>query len=157
MWVQALREQHGRSVVLFSADSVATWADPFGWFEQFDTGVLGPLSREQPGRIRLTDWTAGEPAPGGWQDIEVADVLILEGVSSGRAALGSRVGVSVWLSLANRADRLERAVARDGELSRAHLAAWQDAEDAFFELDRPANRADFLASPDNWWTNPSRN
>ena len=79
--------------------------------------------------------------------IPVVDVLILEGVSSGRQALVDRVGVSVWLKTPGRADRLERAVARDGESSRAQLAAWQDAEDVFFERDRPGNRADFLAAP----------
>lgn len=135
------------SVLLFSSDLLATWADPFGWFERFDAGVLGPLAGGRDGRIRLTDWSSGEPRPGAWMVIPVVDVLILEGVSSGRRALGDRVGVSVWLKVSGRGDRLERAVARDGESSRAQLAAWQDAEDEFFERDQPGNRADFLAAP----------
>ena len=68
----------------------------------------------------------------------MVDVLILEGVSCGRAALGDRAGVLVWLTVADRRARLERAVGRDGEPSRPHLAAWQDAEDAFFRRDDTA-------------------
>ena len=35
---------------------------------------------------------------------------------------------------------------RDGEASRAHLAAWQDDEDAFFRADRTRERADLLVT-----------
>ena len=147
LWVEVVRERGARSVALFSADLLATWDDPFGWWARFETGVLEPLAQQRPGRIRVADWSCGEPSPGHWADVRVADVLILEGVSCGRAALGDRVGVSVWLQPADRRTRLERAVARDGESSRVRLAAWQDDEDAFFEHDRPANRADFVVSP----------
>ncbi len=148
LWTSVLREQvlpagGGLSVLLFSSDLLATWADPFGWFDRFDADVLGPIAQGRDGRIQLTDWTSGEPRPGAWMVIPVVDVLILEGVSSGRRALGERVGVSVWLKVPGRAERLERAVARDGETSRAWLAAWQDAEDDYFERDRPGTRADF--------------
>jgi hypothetical protein len=52
--------------------------------------------------------------------------------------------VLVWVEVPDRAGRLERAVRRDGESSRAQLAAWQDAEDAFFQADRTADRADIV-------------
>ena len=157
LWTTYLREQvrPGRlSVSLFSADLLATWADPFGWFDRFDADVLGPLAQGRDGHVQVTDWTSGEPRPGAWMAVPVVDVLILEGVSSGRMALGDRVGVSVWLKTPGRGTRLEHAVARDGESARAHLAAWQDAEDAFFAVDRPGNRADFLISPlhSTWWS-----
>jgi hypothetical protein len=50
----------------------------------------------------------------------------------------------VWVSLTGRRRRLDRAVARDGESSRALLATWQHGEDAFFAADRTAERADLL-------------
>jgi len=148
LWVQVLRGRGNGSVALFSADLLATWLDPFGWWDRFDAEVLQPLGNGMPGRIQLTDWTTADPSPGKWQDIPVVDTLIMEGVSCGRAALGDRVRCSVWLKFRSRRDRLERAVARDGESSRINLAAWQDAEDAFFELDRTADRADFVISAD---------
>jgi hypothetical protein len=147
LWRSYLQEQAGLSVRVFSSDELATWADPFGWFDRFEADVLTQLAAERAGRIQLTDWTGGEPVPGGWHDVPVTDVLILEGVSSGRVELADRVGVSVWLRDRDRAARLERAVARDGEPSRPLLADWQDAEDAFFERDRPWSRADFLVNP----------
>lgn len=130
------------SVVVFSSDMLATWADPFGWFAAFDTGVLKPLQRGLAGRVQLTEWTGGPPRPGEWHTIEVPEVLILEGVSSGRKALGDRAGLLVWVEVADRRQRLERAVGRDGEPSRAYLRAWQDDEDAFFAADGTAARAD---------------
>jgi len=143
-WRIALREA-GLSCALFSSDLLATWDDPFGWFDRFDDQVFGPLATGRPGRIQLTDWSSGEPVPGDWRDIPVSDALILEGVSSGRVALGDRASVQVWVHLAGRRQRLDRAVGRDGESARARLAAWQDAEDAFFDRDRPASRADIRA------------
>jgi hypothetical protein len=140
-WERDLRAR-GAAVLLFSSDLLATWTDPFGWFDRFDRQVLTPISFGRPGRIRLTDWTGGEPVPGDWFDVPVPEVLILEGVSSARSALHGRASVTVWVQVGDRAERLERAIARDGEPSRHFLTAWQDAEDAFFAGDGTRERAD---------------
>ena len=134
----------GGAASLFSSDLLATWDEPFGWWERFDAGVLQPLADGAPGRVQLTDWSTGDPKPGGWLTVPPADALILEGVSCGRTALDDRASVLVWVEVPDRAERLERAVRRDGESSRAQLAAWQDAEDAFFQADRTADRADIV-------------
>jgi energy-coupling factor transporter ATP-binding protein EcfA2 len=143
-WAQAVRDAGRGSVAVISSDLIATWDDPFGWWAPVDGGVLRPLADGKPGRIRLTDWTGGDPRPGDWVDVPMVDVLILEGVSCGRRALQGRASVVVWVSLSGHRRRLDRAVARDGESSRAFLATWQDAEDAFFAADRTAERADLL-------------
>ena len=78
-WADALRTAGTPSVAVFSSDLLATWDEPFDWWQRFDAGVLRPLSNGSPGRIRLTDWSAGEPGPGRWLDLEPVDVLILEG------------------------------------------------------------------------------
>jgi uridine kinase len=142
-WGAALREP-GRMVTVFSSDLLATWDDPFGWWQRFDAGVLQPLADGSPGRVQLTDWSTGAPTTGDWTVVPVPDVLILEGVSAGRSALGDRASVLVWVQVQDRGERLERAVRRDGESSRAQLAAWQVAEDAFFRADRTADRADVV-------------
>ena len=146
-WARDLRAR-GVSVAVFSSDLLATWADPFGWFDRFDAQVLGRLSRGEPGRIRLTDWSGGEPVPGGWVEVPVTDALILEGVSAARSDVAGRASVTVWVEIESRAERLERAVARDGESSRHFLAAWQDAEDAFFAADDIRARADLVVMAD---------
>lgn len=142
LWAQSLAAANCGSVAVFSSDLLATWDDPFGWWDAFDTGVLQPLMRGRPGRIRVTDWSSGIPRPGGWQEVPVVDVLVLEGVSCGRAAVAGRAGVLVWVELTDRRRRLERAVARDGEPSRDLLAAWQLGEDRFFRADTVERRAD---------------
>ncbi len=147
-WETDIRRR-GMSVVLFSSDLLATWSDPFGWFDRFDAQVLRPISQGRPGRIRLTDWTGATPAPGRWLDVPATDVLILEGVSSGRSALRGRASAMIWVEIGNRAERLERAVTRDGEISRHFLAAWQDDEDGFFAADRTRSRADLLVCDHN--------
>ncbi len=143
LWARDLRGR-GFRVALFSSDLLATWSDPFGWFERFDAQVLRPISKGDPGRIRLTDWTGTTPLPGGWLDVPVTDVLILEGVSSARSALHDRPSATVWVEIPDRAARLECAVARDGESFRDFLTAWQDAEDAFFRADNTRFRADLV-------------
>ncbi len=60
------------------------------------------------------------------------------------AELAGRAGVLVWVEEPDRAERLERAVGRDGPASRPMLAAWQDDEDAFFRADHTRERADLL-------------
>ena len=143
LWERDLRSR-GVPVTVFSSDLLATWTDPFGWFDRFDSQVLGPISRGDPGRIRLTDWTGDDATPGRWLVVPVTDVLILEGVSAARSGIAGRATVAVWVEIENRAERLERAVARDGESSRSFLTAWQDAEDAFFAADHTRARADLL-------------
>ena len=143
VWAAELRAA-GVPVTVFSSDLLATWDDPFGWWPRFDAGVLQPLARGFPGRIQLTDWSAGEQKRGDWLDLKPVDVLIMEGVSCGRVAVRDRASVLVWIEVRDRRERLERAVRRDGESSRVRLAAWQDAEDRFFRSDRTADRADLL-------------
>ena len=70
---------------------------------------------------------------------------------------GSGIGRGVGLALARRgarvvladlsAERLERAVARDGEAMRPFLARWQHDEDAHFRADRTRARADVVIAP----------
>jgi uridine kinase len=136
------------AVTMFSSDDLATWDDPFGWWDRLDRDLLRPLAAGRPGRIRVTEWVPDGPRPGHVITIAVPKVLILEGVSCGRAAVGNRASVVVWVEVIDRAARLERAVARDGEASRSYLRAWQDDEERFFGNDRTADRADVVVHPD---------
>ena len=67
-------------------------------------------------------------------------MLILEGVSAGRWAIAGRAGVLAWLELPDRAERLQRAVDRDGEGSRRFLQQWQDDEDLPKKRAEPMDR-----------------
>ncbi|HWD02289.1 MAG TPA: (d)CMP kinase [Amycolatopsis sp.] len=120
---------------LVSTDAFATWDCPFAWWPRLVDGVLTPLAAGRPGAYRRVDWTSGEPRPGALVRIPVPDVLVLEGVSSGRRAVRRLLSHLCWIEGGTEAERLERAVARDGEGSREHLRRWQDFERGWFPVD----------------------
>ncbi|MQA11467.1 MAG: uridine kinase [Pseudonocardiaceae bacterium] len=132
----------GARVALVSTDDFATWDDPVGWWPRLEAGVLGPLTRGEPGGYRRTEWPNGVPTLGSHIDVPVPDVLVLEGVSAGRRAMHSRLSHLLWVQLADPDLRLERAVAREGEANREPLRAWQRFENGWFAVDRTAERAD---------------
>ncbi len=132
------------SVAVWSTDLLATWEQPFDWWCDLETDVLQPLSAGRSGWLGTVTWTAGRPVPGAVVEVPPVDVLILEGVSSGRLAVAGRLSALLWVECLDRAARLARAVARDGEGSRENLRKWQDAEDAFYAVDDPRSRADMV-------------
>lgn len=123
-------------------DHFATWDDPVAWWPRLLDGVLDPLARGEPGRYRRMDWSEGRPRLGEWVTVEPADVLVVEGVSAARRSIASRLHLAVWVDGPGEAERLERAVARDGEASRAHLRRWQLFERGWFAVDDTRARAD---------------
>lgn len=134
----------GRPTELVSTDRFATWDDPVSWWPRLRDGVLVPLANGEPGRYRSTEWTDGIPGPGAMVDVPVPDVLVCEGVSAGRRAVRPLLSGLVWVEVADPAVRLDRAVARDGEPSRAHLAGWQAFETGWFAVDGTRNAADHI-------------
>ncbi|WP_306999233.1 uridine kinase family protein [Amycolatopsis thermophila] len=126
----------GTSTALVSTDHYATWADPVAWWPRLVAEVLDPLAAGRPASYRPLDWTTGEPRPGALRTVEPADVLVLEGVSAGRSSVRPRLSALCWVEGPGPAERLERAVLRDGPGTRRHFEAWQDFERGWFEVDR---------------------
>lgn len=122
---------------LISTDDFATWDDPVSWWPRLADGVLAPLSRGQPGQYVRMDWTSGEPWPGARVTVEPPPILVLEGVSAARVSVRPWLSALCWLPGPDHAERLERAVARDGAATRRDLARWQEFERAWFAVDRP--------------------
>lgn len=122
---------------LISTDHFATWDDPVAWWPRFAEGVLEPLSRGEPGHYVKLDWTSGRPEPGEHVTLPPPGVLILEGVSAGRASVRPLLSALCWLGGPDPATRLERAVQRDGEGARRHLERWQSFERGWYAVDCP--------------------
>ncbi|MEO6090292.1 MAG: (d)CMP kinase [Umezawaea sp.] len=135
-----LAVEMGATVV--PTDHFATWDDPVAWWPRLLDGVLDPLDSGLPGRYQKMDWSEGWPRLGEWVTVEPTDVLIVEGVSSARRSIASRLHLAVWVDGPSEAERLERAVARDGEKSWAHLRRWQLFERGWFAVDDTRSRAD---------------
>ncbi|MEU3625292.1 uridine kinase [Amycolatopsis coloradensis] len=132
----------GVRVALVSTDEFATWDEPVSWWPRLETGVLAPLRAGRPGGYRRVDWAGGAPRPGEEIEIDVPDVLVLEGVSSGRARIRPSLSLLTWLDGGSEADRLDRAAGRDGEESRADLRRWQLFERGWFTVDGTKAAAD---------------
>ncbi|GHG20019.1 hypothetical protein GCM10017567_43370 [Amycolatopsis bullii] len=131
----------GCRTALVSTDAFATWEDPVSWWPRLADGVLRPLADGVPGAYRRMDWSTGVPRPGELVRVTVPDVLVLEGVSSGRASARSLLSHLCWLSGGSDAERLARTVARDGAAARTELARWQRFERGWFAVDRTPEAA----------------
>ncbi|WP_409495291.1 uridine kinase [Amycolatopsis sp. cmx-11-12] len=140
--VVAELDSRGVRVALVSTDEFATWDEPVSWWPRLETGVLAPLRAGRPGGYRRVDWTSGVPRPGEEVEIDVPDVLVLEGVSSGRARIRPSLSLLTWLDGGSETERLDRAAGRDGEESRADLRRWQLFERGWFTVDGTRAAAD---------------
>jgi uridine kinase/glycosidase len=130
---------------IVQTDDFASWEDPLGWWPRLEAGVLDPLSRGRIARYRAYDWATRKPGPR--RVIGPTDVLILEGVSSARAAVTDRLTYSIWVEAP--ADvRLRRGLERDGEAARPQWERWMAEEDAFYAKDPVRNRADVIVDGD---------
>ncbi|NIJ09989.1 energy-coupling factor transporter ATP-binding protein EcfA2 [Saccharomonospora amisosensis] len=132
----------GVTVAMVSTDDFATWDVPVAWWPRLVDGVLEPFAAGRACGYRRMDWTGGVPRLGEWVRVPVPDVLVLEGVSAGRASVRRRLSALCWVGGPRPAERLERAVARDGESARSRLRDWQRFEHGWFAVDRTAHNAD---------------
>jgi uridine kinase len=101
--------------------------------------VLQPLGRGETARWQRYDWY--EQRFTQWHDVEVPDVLVLEGCGSGAQAYGPYRSLLVWLEAPLEA-RLQRWLDRDGPDVMAHREQWMDAEAAHFAYHRTRDQAD---------------
>jgi uridine kinase len=136
-------------VTVVSTDLLATWEEPLEWWPVLEHDLLAPLASGRAADLPVMQWVSGNPRPGGSVHVPPVDLLVLEGVSSGRRVVADRLTLLVWVELPDRAERLERAVARDGEQMRPFLVRWQDDEDAHFAADRTRDRADVVVMSPN--------
>jgi hypothetical protein len=136
----------GTNTALVRTDDFATWDDPVSWWPRLVEGVLTPLEQNRPGGYQRTEWVDGTPGPGAMITVPVPQVLILEGVSAGRRSIRARLSALIWCEVPDPHERLERAVARDGEACREPLRAWQRFEDGWFAVDDPRSAADVMVS-----------
>jgi uridine kinase len=136
------------SIVALDPDALVVHMDDLydGWkglgsvSRQLST-LIRPLAMGRAGFYRRYDWHRGEFAE--TVDVEPAPLLVLEGVGSGRAELGTMITVLVWVT-APRPLRRERGLARDGEDFAPQWDGWMRQEDAHFAGQRTADRADIL-------------
>jgi len=79
--------------------------------------------------------------------VSPADVVILEGVSSARAAARDRLTCAIWIDAPAKV-RLARGLERDGEAMRPDWERWMAEEDAFYAQDLVRDRVDVVVDGD---------
>lgn len=130
---------HGSPLV--HTDDFASWDNTLDWWHRLEEQVLLPLGEGRSGRFQRYDWERRELAE--WHEVEAADVVVIEGVSSARAAVADRLSCVVWVET-SRETRLRRGLDRDGEAALPLWCTWMADEDRHYARDRPWERADLV-------------
>jgi hypothetical protein len=138
----AFRADGARVAEVHTDDLLEGWADIVSFWPRLDEWVLDPLRRGADAAYRRYDWDASGWVQR-WTALPVPEILVLEGVSSARAAARAELSLSVML-VADRELRLARGLARDGEALRPHWLRWMADEDEHFALDRTADHVELL-------------
>jgi uridine kinase len=123
-------------------DLLEGWTDQVSFWPRLEEWVLAPLRRGEPGRYRGYDWI-NRRFGAHWHRVPVPDVLVVEGVTSARAAIRAELTLGVFV-IAGRALRLARGIERDGEALRAEWERWMVGEDRHFAIDDTAVRVDLV-------------
>jgi uridine kinase len=133
---------------LIKTDHFATWEDPTTlWWPKL-TQALDAVANGQPGSYRITDWSAGFPREDEGPEVTISPqrTIVLEGFSSARKANAHRLSLVIFVEHGDENQRLERAVARDGERHRHHFIRWQQYERGWFAVDETRARADYVVN-----------
>lgn len=138
----ALRAAGADVAELHVDDLLEGWTELDSFWPRWTAQVVGPLRRAEPARYQRYDWIRQEFEER-WVTVDVPEVLILEGVSSARAATDPYRGLGVFVT-ADRSLRLERGIARDGESLRPQWLRWMVAEDSHFAAQNTIGRADLV-------------
>lgn len=123
-------------------DLLEGWADIVSFWPRLRTQILEPLSRGEPARHQSYDWHRGR-FDDDWMHVPVPDVLVVDGVTSARAAARPYLRLGVFVT-ADRDLRLARGIARDGEALRAEWLRWMADEDRHFASDDTKRHADIV-------------
>ena len=131
--------------VVIEIDDFLDWGDLDGWWPRLEKEALAPLLGGDRARFRTRDWTMDPLGKSldGWHDLDPAHTIIVEGVTSSRAAIAERLSMSFWVEAPHNV-RMDRGIARDGEAMRPFWQNWMQLEDDFFARDDARGRATYL-------------
>jgi uridine kinase len=139
--------QQTDGVTVISLDQLAPPAVPNWDWRRFNDQVFAPLRTGRTGRYQAWDWDRN--APGGWHDVPVGGIVVVEGMGTLREELGDPWALRIWVEAPFEL-RLQRVVERDGEAMReVWTNQWMPEEDAYVAAHRPDQRADLIVDGSN--------
>lgn len=130
-----------REGVVRHTDDFASWDEPLEWWPRLLAQVLRPLGANQAGRYQRYDWVSQHLAE--WHEVLPGGLVILEGVSSSRAAFRPYLAYSVWVDTPPDI-RIMRGLERDGSRAREQWLQWMAEENEWAKLESPKEHADLL-------------
>jgi uridine kinase len=138
----AFRQAGSLVAEVHTDDLLEGWTDLESFWPRLASQVLEPLSRGEPARHQVYDWERRRFRDE-WQDLGRPEVLVVEGVTTGRTAARPYRSLGVFVTAP--ADvRLQRGIARDGEALRDEWVRWMAAEDRHFAAERSLEQADLV-------------
>jgi len=139
-FAEQLSQKLGNAPILHT-DDFASWENPLDWWPRLLEQVLEPLSHNERARYQRYDWGTKRMAE--WHEIQPAEYLLLEGVSSSREAFRPYLACSIWIETP-RNERLRRGLKRDGEIARPQWEEWMAREDEYIRCEHPEQKADLV-------------
>ncbi|ALV47891.1 hypothetical protein MB46_19665 (plasmid) [Arthrobacter alpinus] len=123
-----------RAGVVLHTDDFASWEKPLDWWPRVLRQVLQPLGDNQTGRYQRYDWASRELAE--WHEVVPGGLLILEGVSSSRAAFRPYLAYSLWVDT-DPDVRITRGLERDGVQAHQQWLQWMAEENDWANREAP--------------------
>ena len=137
-------EAGGAAVV--HTDDFASADVPIDWWPRLLEQVIEPLVDGRTARFQRYDWPTERLAE--WCEIEPQPIVIIEGVSAGRAEWREHLSFVIWIDTPPE-ERLRRGLERDGEEWAGDWKGWMAAEDRHYAQDPVRDRADLIV-PGDW-------
>ena len=122
-------------------DDFASWDQPIDWWPRLLEQVIEPLTAGRPARYQRYDWVTESLAE--WIDLDPAPVVIIEGVTAGRAEWRRHLSAIIWVETPAD-ERLRRGLERDGEDALADWETWGADEDRHYAADPTRDHADVI-------------
>ena len=124
--------RHAGDAPIVHTDDFASWDEPIDWWPRLLAEVVEPIVAGRAARFQRYDWV--ERRLGEWQVVEPSPIILIEGVSSGRAEWSHHLARTIWIET-TRSTRLRRGLERDGEDQADQWGSWMAAEDAHYRRD----------------------
>lgn len=139
-FARKLSEAAGESPVVHT-DDFASADNPINWWPRLLEQVIEPLTRGDAAHYQRYDWPSETLAE--WHTIEPAPIVIIEGVSAGRAEWAAHLSFLIWIETP-REERLRRGLDRDGIAALHNWESWMAGEDAHYKRDPTRERSDVV-------------
>jgi uridine kinase len=122
-----------------------------GWSEDLDVAlaqrvmdqIITPLAKDETAKYQRFNWESNIFDK--WVEVPASRIIVLEGVGSAYPLIREHAALSIWIEIES-ALGAQRVIARDGDISRNHIAQWQSQEDVYIQKHQTPPKCDYIFS-----------